>query len=264
MEIRDYDENIERKITHLEKKAHKALIKRKKDRNMYKALEEVFDVETLMAIYTLRNKSIIDRMFGVVKTGKEARIYWAKNAYNQDLAIKIFLILTSDFRDSRLLYIDGDRRFKRTSKSMRDIIFLWCRKEYVNLRTALNAGIPVPKPFAYYKNVLVMEFIGENGVPAPILRDTDLKKPDDVYLQIMNFIKKAYKLGKIVHSDLSEYNIMMWKEIPYIIDWGQAVSIYHPRSIFFLKRDILNISKFFSRLGVKTLDLNKVMEDILQ
>ena len=71
-----------------------------------------------------------------------------------------------------------------------------------------------------------------------------------VYKIIVTYIKRLYQKAKIVHGDLSEYNIMMWKGKPVVFDVSQSVSIQHPLADFMVKRDIANVNRFFKRLDV--------------
>jgi len=50
---------------------------------------------------------------------------------------------------------------------------------------------------------------------------------------------------------LSAYNILMYKDQPYIIDLGQGVLIEHPQAHEFLKRDIHNIIQFFKKYNIE-------------
>jgi RIO kinase 1 len=67
--------------------------------------------------------------------------------------------------------------------------------------------------------------------------------------------------AKIVHADLSEYNLLNNGEELVIIDCGQAVSTLHPKAQEFFERDVLNLSKWFSKLGVET-DYEKMYSEI--
>jgi RIO kinase 1 len=67
---------------------------------------------------------------------------------------------------------------------------------------------------------------------------------------------------EIVHADLSEYNILMYRGLPYIIDVGQAVVLEHPSAYDFLKRDIHNIVLFFRKYGIKA-DEKKIYEQLV-
>ncbi len=66
-----------------------------------------------------------------------------------------------------------------------------------------------------------------------------------------------------MHGDLSEYNIMMWKGKPVLFDMAQAVPTSHPMAQFFLNRDLANINRFFSRLGVSVLPINEVYNQVV-
>jgi RIO kinase 1 len=102
-----------------------------------------------------------------------------------------------------------------------------------------------PKPYAFRGNVLVMEFIGTDGSPSNTLREVTVKEPEKVLDAIIEEMKKLYQ-SELVHADMSEYNILMLGEVPYLIDFGQAVHIKHPNSMAFLERDVANLLHHFS------------------
>ncbi len=211
-------------------------------------MEEVFNVPTLLALYHVMRKGFIDKMYGVVSAGKEARVYWAKDRAGRDVAVKIYLTLTAEFRKSIKQYIIGDPRFEAVSSDLRKLILKWVQKEYKNLKRMYNAGVRVPKPYYAYRNILVMEFIGENGVRAPLLKEIPLTREEyeKIYGKVVEYMKLMYRKAGLVHADLSEYNIMVFHGEPVIIDVSQAVTLDHPLAIHFLLRDIRNIVKFFS------------------
>ena len=138
------------------------------------------------------------------------------------------------------------------------MIAVWAQKEFRNLREAEDAKVNVPKPIAVKSNVVVMEFIGKDGVNMPSLKEQPPTNPDKVYKTIVTYLKRLYKKAKIVHGDLSEYNIMMWKSKPVIFDVSQSVSIQHPLADFMLKRDLANVNRFFSRLNVKVIPIEEL------
>ncbi|UCG45212.1 MAG: serine protein kinase RIO [Candidatus Bathyarchaeota archaeon] len=226
----------------------KRLMKEKRSEEL-EVLEEVLDRSTLMTIYGFLNKGIIDEIHGVVKAGKEARIYWGRDPDKAELAVKIYLTISSEFRKGMLPYIEGDPRFTHVRRDSRSLVYAWARKEFKNLHSAYAAGVRVPRPIAVSKNVLVMEFIGQNGVSAPILKEAVLSNPTRIYRQILVFVKKLYREAELVHADLSEYNIMMWRTKPVLFDVSQAVSTKHPMADQFLRRDLENLHRYFERLN---------------
>ena len=216
-------------------------------------LEEVFDQATRMVIYRFLTEGVLHEVHGVVSAGKEARVYWGKSKEGTDLAVKIYLTSSAEFKKGMTKYIEGDYRFKGVKHDTRSLIFAWAQKEFRNLEQADKAGVNVPKPIAVKNNVLVMEFIGKEGVSAPSLKEQMPANPEKTYHQMLTSLRKLYKKADLVHGDASEYNIMMWKRNAVIFDMGQAVPTSHPLARFLLERDLVNLNKFFSRLGVSVL-----------
>jgi len=99
-----------------------------------------------------------------------------------------------------------------------------------------------------------MTFIGEDGVPAPLLREVDPQDPHDFYLKLLNDVMLLYTKASLVHGDLSEYNIMVWEDAPVIFDISQALLTSHPLSDTLIQRDISNVNSYFSKLGVEVFD----------
>jgi RIO kinase 1 len=66
----------------------------------------------------------------------------------------------------------------------------------------------------------------------------------------------------MVHADLSAFNILMYRNKPYIIDLGQGVLLEHPNALEFLKRDIQNIVTYFRKYNIKA-DENKIFEKLV-
>jgi len=253
-----FRKHVEKKLQRAEKSYETEQLMKEKRSEEYEVLEEVFDRSTLMVIYDFLNSGVIDRIYGVVKAGKEARVYWGKNKEGKELAIKIYLTVSAEFRKGMLKYIEGDPRFKGVKRDTRSLIFAWAQKEFKNLEQAIAAKVRVPKPIAVKNNVLIMEFIGKNGVSAPSLKEQYPKNPEKVYKTLISYLKRLYQRAELVHGDLSEYNIMIWKGRPIIFDVSQAVPLSHPMASFLLNRDIANINRFFSRLGVEVLPAEEV------
>ena len=244
---------------------HRLRIVEKRDKILIKdfsseraVMEEVFDRSTLMTIYDFLNKRVIDEIYGVVKAGKEARIYWGKDPDGKELAIKIYLTTSAEFKKGMLPYIEGDPRFAHVRRDTRSLVYAWAQKEFKNLRRAYEVGVKVPQPIAVEKNVLIMEFIGKNGVSAPLMREVSLRNPKRVYSQLLTYLKRLYRKGGLVHADLSEYNIMIQRGKPVIFDVSQAVLIEHPMADQFLQRDLENLYRYFKKLDVDVLSVEEM------
>lgn len=225
-----------------------------KDSEKLKVTENVFDEATLKSLYTLSNKGIIEALGGSISTGKEANVFLA-DGKDHNLAVKIYRITSSTF-NSMEDYIMGDPRFRDVRRTKKDLIFAWTKKEYRNLLRASEVGIKVPKPIITERNILVMEFVGKDEKPYPLLKDVQLDKASakKVFDILINYIKKLYEDAELIHGDLSEYNVLIETELvePILIDMGQSVTLEHPRADLFLRRDIQNIARHFKKYGIKS------------
>ncbi len=225
--------------------------------NEQKKVDELFDAQTMIYLSKFFNKGIISRLEFKTASGKESDIYLASPGQGLEkdyrfVVLKFFRIETSLFSNMSD-YIIGDPRFSGISGSKAKIINVWCRKELGNLLVALKSGVRAPKPFMANGNILAMEFIGDSyGVPAPPLYKTEINDPESMLDRILGEARKLY-VGELVHADLSEYNVLIKRNAPCIIDFGQAVSIKHPKAMEFLHRDVSNMVQYFSkRYGVST------------
>jgi RIO kinase 1 len=254
----------QKKIAHKEKTVERRDKMRLHDFSTERAtIEEVFDQATRMVIYQLLNSGILYELNGVVNAGKEARVYWGKNKEGKDLAVKIYLTASAEFKKGMLKYIEGDYRFKGVKHDTRSLIFTWAQKEFRNLEQASRAKVRVPNPIAVKNNVLVMEFIGKDGVNAASLKEQAPSDPEKVYKVLLTYVERLYRKADLVHGDLSEYNIMMWKGKPVIFDVAQAVPTSHSMAEFFLRRDLANVNRFFSRLGVKVTSVDEAYKKVV-
>ena len=213
-----------------------------KDADQFKVSEDVFDDITLLALYKLVHKKWLSVIGGSISTGKEANVFYGERD-GVGVAIKIYRIRTANFT-TMSSYITGDRRFSRVKKSRKELVFAWTRKEFSNLVRAQDAGIPVPEPLVWDRNILIMSYLGENEIPFPQLKNADFDDAAGIYATIMRYIDLLYNKAELVHGDLSEFNIL-YSEKPYLIDMGQSVTRDHPRAYQFLMRDIRNINRFF-------------------
>lgn len=233
----------------------------RKDSDQRKVLEEVFDQATLLAIEELVARKDLGDLFGVVSAGKEARVYYGEDHEHRPVAVKIYLVSASDFR-KRLVYIAGDRRFGRLPSGSRDTIYLWTRKEFRNLQVAEKAGVRVPKPIAFHKNILVMEYMGTPPEPAPTFAETEVDQGD--YEWTFGAIRALWKRAGLVHADFSEFNVFKSGDERVLFDMGSAVLASHPQAAEFLRRDVANMVRFFRKRGLEGRDTDSWMEKIVK
>lgn len=239
-----------------ENKRHQKLHEKKE----HSTAEHAMDPKTRLILYKLVNNGTLDSVSGSVSTGKESVVYHAFGGSIKDkslpteVAIKVFKTTLNEFK-TREKYVHGDHRFSKDDykkQNPRKIIKMWAMKETANLNRMKKFNIPCPLVQLLKKHVLVMSFIGEDRVPAPKLKDARMSNADleDAYSQVIAVLKKMYRECGLVHADLSEYNMLWWREKVWIIDVSQAVDITHPKAMEFLHRDCSNVCNFFTKNGV--------------
>lgn len=213
-------------------------------------MHNVFDNFTNKLLFKLITKGCFKGMESPISIGKESNVFSALTEEGKRVIIKIYRLETCDF--NRMYdYIKHDSRFHNIRRKKRKIIFAWAQREYKNLLRAEKYGVVVPKPIAFLGNVLVLEFIGEKDNIAPKLKDKIPENKKQFFNEIVVNIKKLYK-AKLVHADLSAFNILNLNEKPVFIDFSQTTTLEHPRAMEFLERDVKNIYNFFNKHGLKT------------
>ncbi|KAF2230011.1 Serine/threonine-protein kinase Rio1 [Viridothelium virens] len=240
--------------------------------------EQVLDPRTRMILLQMINRNVVSEVHGCLSTGKEANVYYALSTPEQvdeeapeaslQRAIKVYKTSILVFKD-REKYVAGEFRFRQgyNKSSNRAMVKVWAEKEMRNLRRIHAAGIPCPEPVHLRQHVLVMGFLGDNkGWPAPRLRDVEFDIEDpiskwrDLYLQLLGYMRIMFQTCKLVHADLSEYNLLYHDSKLWVIDVSQSVEHDHPRSLEFLRMDIKNVGDFFKRKGVDVLSQKSVFE----
>ncbi|CAI7612655.1 unnamed protein product [Penicillium viridicatum] len=240
--------------------------------------EQVLDPRTRMLLLQMINRGLVSEIHGCLSTGKEANVYHAMSISQEDedaaplhRAIKVYKTSILVFKD-RDKYVTGEFRFRQgyNKSNNRAMVKLWAEKEMRNLRRIHAAGIPCPEPIFLRLHVLVMGFIGSSkGLGAPRLKDVDFNIPEpetrwrSLYIELLGYMRVMYQTCRLVHADLSEYNILYHKERLYIIDVSQSVEHDHPRSLEFLRMDIKNVSDFFRRKNILTLPERTVFQFII-
>lgn len=211
-----------------------------------RVFDAVFDKSTLLAVHKLMQKGDIETIDYPIARGKEAHVFYATSA-NGAVAVKIFHTTNAVFK-GLAKYIDGDPRFSGLSGRHRELVNIWVKKEFRNLRRMRKYGIRVPLPISYHKNVLVMELIGSERA-APRLRDIEIKEKFETFTEMLDMVAVAWQKANLVHADLSEYNILWHDGEPWFIDVGQGVTDQHPHSEEFLVRDVSRLVHWISKQG---------------
>lgn len=227
--------------------------------------EQVLDRRTRIILFKLLNRGVVEQINGCVSTGKEANVYHATAGGDgaPDRAIKIYKTSILVFKD-RDRYVTGEFRFRSgyCSSNPRKMVRTWAEKEMRNLSRIYAAGLPCPKPIVLRSHVLVMDFVGKDGWPAPKLKDVSLSesKARELYRDCIVMMRQLYHECRLVHADLSEYNLLYHEGKIVIIDVSQSVEHDHPNALEFLRKDCTNITDFFSKHDVKTMTVRQLFD----
>ncbi len=236
------------------------MAKKSRPREKFKTWGDVFDQFTQKTIYKLITRGHFEGLESPISIGKESNVFSALKKDGTRVMVKIYRLETCDF--NRMYdYIKDDPRFLNLKKGKRNIVFLCVQREYRNLFKAREANVSVPTPLTFYNNVLVLEFIGDNNVIAPKLKDAYPKNPKEFFKKIVTNMKKLHKAG-LVHADLSAFNILNYNEKPVFIDFSQCTTLDSPRANEYLDRDVRNVCNFFKKNGLDV-DETKVKKEII-
>ncbi|KZT23450.1 RIO1-domain-containing protein [Neolentinus lepideus HHB14362 ss-1] len=243
-----------------------------KDKSDRATNEQVLDDRTRLILFKMIGRGLVKEVNGCVSSGKEANVYHALSGtpatesppLPPHLALKIYKTSILIFKD-RDRYVSGEHRFRRgySRHNPRKMVRLWAEKEMRNLKRLRNADIRCPEPVEVRENVLAMEFLGDGeGWASPRLKDADIvaEQYSTLYKELLLTVRTMFQTCKLVHADLSEYNIIYHNSHLYIIDVGQSVEHDHPHAFDFLRSDMNNVEEHFGRNGVKVLGVRKAFE----
>ncbi|CAI9754391.1 unnamed protein product [Fraxinus pennsylvanica] len=229
-------------------------------------VEQAIDPRTRMVLFKMLNRGVFNDINGCISTGKEANVYHATKSDCQEMAIKVYKTSVLVFKD-RDRYVQGDYRFRYgyCKHNPRKMVKTWAEKEMRNLMRLRAAGIRCPAPLLLRLHVLVMEFIGKAGWAAPRLKDAalSLDKLREGYVEMIMAMRTLYQKCKLVHGDLSEYNILYFEGHLYIIDVSQSVDLDHPHALDFLREDCIHVSDFFRKHGIAVMTIRELFDFIV-
>ena len=251
--------------------------------------EQCLDPRTRLILFRMLSNGFLELIDGCLSTGKEANVYYAKagrialaagnsgsgaadsatvtNTSNNnnvatfapllsptitEYAIKIYKTSILVFKD-RDKYVSGEHRWRKgyCKSNPRKMVKVWAEKEMRNYRRIHASGINTPQPVLLKGHVLIMEFLGKGGWPSPRIRDANLseKRLREAYVQTILIMRHMYQRCKLVHGDLSEYNLLWHENEVYVIDVSQSVETDHPSALDFLRKDASNVNDFYRKVG---------------
>ena len=208
-----------------------------------------------------------------VKGGKEATVYCCRahpNTGYELLAAKVYRPrklrnLRNDalYREGRVTLDDAGKgivRGRRPKVAMQKHTRFgqelrhtsWLGHEYGTMQLWYEAGVAVPKPLTSSDNVILMEYLGEEGEAAPPLHAVRLERDEAqvLFQRLLKDVELMLACGRI-HADLSAFNVLYWDGAVKIIDFPQAVDPFvNPRAFDLLARDVTRLCEYFARYRI--------------
>lgn len=219
------------------------------------------------------NKTL-DAVLRRVKGGKEANVYCC--AAHPDTGLD--LIAAKVYRARMLRNLRNDARYrigrpvltaggqavdarnwrlhkaiaKKTATGLQATQASWIEYEYQTLLRLYQAGVDVPKPLKHAENVILMEYVGDEIMPAPTLSHITLERDEahELFQRLLRNIELMLA-NQVVHGDLSAYNVLYWAGEIAIIDFPQVVDPrQNNQAADIFQRDVERICQYFARYGV--------------
>lgn len=221
----------------------------KKREQPYKGYTLTYKGLDVLALNDIAKMGLITDVGPKIGVGKEGDI-WVAYFGETPRILKFFRLGRESFKKVRVYrqyYVgEGIKSWYQASK-------ISARREFRALKVLYENEVSVPEPLFVTKHVVVMNYVDGRE-----LFKTIIDEPVYVFERIIIEIHKAYKAG-IVHADLSEYNVLVNKEGDvYLIDWPQYIVTSHPDAPIYLRRDLDNIIRYFTRKY--KLDVDKLEE----
>jgi len=198
-----------------------------------------FDALALDWLFDHKHIQSIGRRIGV---GKESQLFYALDFDGVEKVIKVHRVgLTSFVHIKRT----RDYSIKSTQVNFVTASSSSAKREYIMLKRLHDLNLSTPAPYAINRHCIVMELI--DGVD--LFRLQEHPDPEDLLDKVIEFMHQMFIKLELVHSDLSEHNIIIAHsdEKPYFIDFPQTIPVDHSAATIQLHRDINNILSFFKR-----------------
>ena len=226
------------------------------------------DLEKAAVMTQFGGQGLITDVVGVVGDGKEATVYCC----NADPSTGVEWLAAKVYRAQKFRAFAGahayagervvlDKRAgramkSRTEKGRRMAHHAWIEWEWETLCRLHDAGVSVPNPLAASDDAILMEFIGDQGGPAPTLRQVELD-PAQARTVLQRLLQDVELMldCHLVHGDLSAYNVLWFRNRPWIIDVPQSLDLHATRDGYpHLRRDVRNLGHYFARYGLSVGD----------
>ena len=217
-------------------------------------------MKTPARLLPLVHEGLIDSVERQLMSGKEATVY-AVRCGDEIRCAKVYKDANRrNFRQAALYREGRNTKNSRQARAMakgtsygrRAQEDAWQSVEVDTLYRLAAAGVRVPRPHAFMEGVVLMELLTDaDGHPAPRLNDLVMQEDEALayHAMLIGEIVRMLCAG-VIHGDLSEFNVLVDRDGPVIIDLPQAVNAAgNNNAAAMLLRDVGNITAYFSRFA---------------
>ena len=222
-------------------------------------------MKTPKRIEPLVEDGLVDEVTRQLMSGKEATVYVVRCG-DEIRCAKVYKEANQRGFHQAVHYTEGRKvKNSRQARAMekgsrygrKEQESAWQRSEVDALYKLAAAGVRVPYPYGFYEGVLLMELVSdEHGAAAPRLNDLELSAEQAREFHAMLIRQVVLMLcAGIVHGDLSEFNILVDRHGPVIIDLPQAVdAAANNNASRMLERDVENLANYFCQFAPELQD----------
>ena len=128
----------------------------------------------------------------------------------------------------------------------------WIAHEFAALNSMFEAGGDVPRPYEMAPRAILMDYLGDETLPAPTLNTVTLE-PGEAAPLFERILHNLHLLlsGGWVHGDLSAYNVLYWEGQIALIDFPQVIPARDNRNAYALfERDLTRLCAYFTAQGL--------------
>jgi RIO kinase 1 len=214
---------------------------------------------------------VIDEVLRSLKSGKEATVYVVRTR-ERLLCAKVYRDMGQRSFQKRAQYqegrkVRGSRQARAMGKSTRfgkkEQESAWKNAEVDALYRLVAADVRVPRPYGYFNDVLLMEMVTDAaGDPAPRLGEVDLSRETalEYHAFLIRQVVRMLAIG-LIHGDLSEFNVLVGRDGPVIIDLPQVVNAAgNNGALAMLQRDVNNLRGTLGRFAPELLATEYALE----
>ena len=228
-------------------------------------------MKTPSGLQPLIEDGVIDEVLRSLKSGKEATVYVVRTR-ERLLCAKVYRDMGQRSFQRRAQYqegrkVRGSRQTRAIGKSTRfgkkEQEAAWKNAEVDALYRLVAADVRVPRPYGYFNDVLLMEMVTDaDGDPAPRLGEVDLSRETalEYHAFLIRQVVRMLAIG-LIHGDLSEFNVLVGREGPVIIDLPQVVNAAgNNAALAMLQRDVNNLRGTLGRFAPELLATEYALE----